>query len=294
MDLITLGESFEDLVLGGLERVPGEGEELLARSFTRSIGGGAVITAVAAARLGSRVSVVSGLPAGGVALLRSERIAVRDLRRPGEPHATTIGLATARDRTFVTYAGANDELHERLAAAVPRLRARHVHFAFRPRDCRAWAELVARVAQGGATTSWDFGWHEDLARAPGFTRLLGAVDLISVNHQEARLYTGERTDAAAARALARVARSVLIKCGARGARLVERARRLDIQIPAPRVRVVDTVGAGDALNGGFLHALLHGASPLACLRAGVTVASRSVTAAGGIAGLPRGLRRRRA
>ena len=61
IDLVTLGEAFEDLVFLGLSRLPSPGQEEKTSRFLRTIGGGAVITAVAAARLGTRCRVVSGI-----------------------------------------------------------------------------------------------------------------------------------------------------------------------------------------------------------------------------------------
>ena len=59
LDLVSVGEAFEDLVFHGLPRLPRPGDELRTRRFTRTMGVGTVITAVAAARLGARVRVVS-------------------------------------------------------------------------------------------------------------------------------------------------------------------------------------------------------------------------------------------
>lgn len=58
-DLVVVGESFEDLVFFGLPRLPRPGEEIKTASFYQTVGGGAVITAVGAARLGLRTSVRS-------------------------------------------------------------------------------------------------------------------------------------------------------------------------------------------------------------------------------------------
>lgn len=279
-----VGESFEDLVFLGLPRLPGPGEEVKTSAFVRTVGGGAAITAVAAARLGARVEVLSGLGVEAVALLGRERVSVRNLRRAGEPHAITAALSTRHDRAFATFNGVNDRLEPRYRRALATLRARHVHFAFAPRDCRGWAAAVERLRRRGVTTSWDIGWNDVIAKDPWLPALFGSVDYLFLNEQEAPLYAGTRSLAPALRHWRRHARTAIVKLGRRGSRWLSSA--LDILEPAPRVRVVDTTGAGDAYNGGFLVALLRGATPRECLRLGNRVGALSTRSAGGINSLP--------
>lgn len=282
-----MGEAFEDLIFHGLRRLPRPGEELRAPQFARTMGGGTLITAVAATRMGARVEVVSALSDEAARRMRAEGVRVRNLGRRGEPHAVSVALSTHGERAFVTFDGVNEQLEARLLAWFARglPRAAHVHVALDPRDMASWANVTERLRARGITTSWDFGWHEDLPDRRGFETLLGALDWVFVNEREARLYTGTTTMARALRRWQTLARRVVVKQGARGAlALVNGAI---VRVPAPRVRVVDTTGAGDAFNGGFLAVLVRGQGVAACLRAGVRMGSLSTRAAGGLDALPR-------
>ncbi len=283
-DLVTLGESFEDLVFLELPRLPGPGEEIKTSRFARSNGGGALHTAVAAARLGSRCRVVSALSEPAVELLARERIGIVNLRRPGEPHAISAALSTRSDRSFVTFNGVNDRLEGRLHAATRAERARHLHFAFFPRDCRRWQRVVEAARKRGASTSWDFGWNEALLRDRGFPALVAALDFVFLNEAEALLYAGQRSLKKAIEHWRDHSRNAVIKLGARGSRWV--SAEIRARAATRKVRVVDTTGAGDAFDGGFLDAWLRGADADACLRSGNRMGTLSTRKPGGIAGLP--------
>jgi ribokinase len=287
VDLLTVGEAFQDLIFVGLPHMPRDGEELRTRQFVSTIGGGAVITATAASRLGLRTALVSALSREASLALRRDKVRVVNVRRRTEAHAVTVSLSTKRDRSFVTFNGVNDHLEARLPAAIARQRARHVHLAFAPRSCARWVRIVEGLRVRGVTTSWDFGWNPPLRAAPGFSALVGASDFIFVNEAEAALYARTR-GAAAISYWRRSARNTVIKLGPRGSRWIAGGpNHIDVAAPAPCVRVVDTTGAGDAFNGGFLFGLLGGRSPRECLRIGNFVGARSTLAAGGVAALPR-------
>jgi sugar/nucleoside kinase (ribokinase family) len=284
-DLVVAGESFEDLVFFRLPRLPKPGEEIKTASFYQTVGGGAIITAVAAARLGLRSSVLSGVSAAGARVLKAEGVGVRNLRRPGEPPALSVALSTKDNRAFVTFNGVNDVLGPRLAAAAPRLAARHVHFAFFPAACRPWIGVVEGLRGRGVTTSWDFGWNERLLRDARFAALLAALDFVFVNEQEAALYARKKSAAAAVPYWRARTRNTVIKLGSRGCRWIAPGR--DLRSPPVRVRPVETTGAGDAFNAGFIYGLLRGLRPAAMLRTANFVGAMSTRAAGGIASLPR-------
>lgn len=280
MKLLCAGEAFEDLVFFALDRLPDLGEEVKTDHFTATIGGGAAITAVHAARLGVKSAVLSALGDAAVARLKRERVSVTNLRKPNEPHAITAALSTDEDRAFVTFNGANAKLEARIATALPHASADHIHLCFYPHDCAQWTRMVTRLRKRGVTTSWDFGWNELLTNDRGLVDLIDALDFVFVNELEARLYTGEQTlDAAIPHWRQRQAITI-IKQGDNGATWIAPDR--DIHFPAPRVKVVDTTGAGDAFNAGFLVAWMRGKAPAQCLAEGNKAGAAATKKAGGL------------
>ena len=286
MKLICAGEAFEDLIFVGLSRLPELGEEVKTDRFTATIGGGAVITAVKAARLGMNTTLISALGDSAVSRLRKERVTITNLRRHGEPHAITAALSTGHDRAFVTYNGVNTKLEGRLAQALNggTLKAeggrRHLHLCFYPHDCARWTRIVERLRRRGITTSWDFGWNEPLSNDRGLIELIDALDFVFVNEHEARLYTREATLEASLRHWRQRKAITIIKIGEEGAVWI--APSQDLHVVAPKVKVVDTTGAGDSFNAGFLVAWMRGKSPARCLEAGNKAGAQSTRKAGGM------------
>ena len=291
MTLLSAGEAFEDLIFVGLDRLPELGEEIKTDRFTATIGGGAVITSVQAARLGMRTQLISALSEAAVTRLEKERVTVTNLRKKNEPHAITAALSTAEDRAFVTYNGVNTKLEARLAKHLASLSRRssqrsserrrtHLHLCFYPHDCRFWATLLSKLRNKGITTSWDFGWNEPLTNDRGLTDLIDSLDFLFVNNREALLYTGTSSLPDAIAEWRKRKAITIIKLGDQGA--VWLAPDRDILVPAPKVKAVDTTGAGDSFNAGFLVAWMNGKKPDQCLAAGNKLGAASTRHAGGI------------
>ncbi|MCA1584191.1 MAG: carbohydrate kinase family protein [Acidobacteria bacterium] len=282
--LLTVGEAFDDLIFVGLARLPAPGEELRTDRFAATFGGGAVITAIGAARLGVSASIASGLSERAHRRLRIERVQVHNLRRAEEPTAVSVALSTSSDRAFVTFEGINAALEPRFARAVAASRASHVHLAFYPRDCDRWARLATRLRRRGVTVSADFGWNDRLAGEPALPRLIDVLDVLLLNELEAPLYARTATFDEALVYWRRRASAVIIKRGA--GETLWLTRQGDVRARPPRARPVDTTGAGDAFNAGFLWAWLRGAPPPVCLAAGNFVGARSTRQPGGLDALP--------
>ena len=138
---------------------------------------------------------------------------------------------------------------------------------------RQLPRALERARKVGATVVAD--WNRPL---PALLDLLPLVDHPVVPVEFAELYSGGDTREALRR-LRRVARGEpVVTLGARGALYFEggRIRRH----PAPRVRVVDSTGAGDAFHGAFAAALSQGADLLAAIERGTRAGARCCEARG--------------
>ena len=122
-------------------------------------------------------------------------------------------------------------------------------------------------------------------------RLLQRVDILTPNESELAALTGlpvktKRDIERAGEALLQTGvGEVLATCGARGVcRLAKREKRW---FPAPKIRAVDTVGAGDCFNGMLAAALSAGLAKEAAIHFAVTAAARSVARPGAQPSFPK-------
>ncbi len=294
LDLITVGEFYNDFIFYRLKRLPRLGEELKTPHFARSPGGGAAITAVAARRLGLRVGMVTVVgDKAELDPLRKEKIDTRHvLTDPQRRTAITVAVSTRRDRYLLTCQGANAEFQD----LIPWERlypyfcsARHVHFAFAPRRLGAIIRLFRRLRAAGVSTSLDVGWNPALAARREFRELVGSTTIFFPNSMEAQALTGKRQPQSALAALAAMTPLPVMKMGARGALAWHRGRA--VRVRSPKKNAVDSTGAGDAFDGGFLYGYLRKRPLEECLRWGNLCGALSATAPGGVAGLILGRKR---
>lgn len=116
-------------------------------------------------------------------------------------------------------------------------------------------------------------------------RLAQAADIVFVGLDEAQaLWGGRLADARDVRALLPEPRILVVKDGATAATAF--CGQTSVVEPAPRVEVVEPVGAGDAFAAGFLAALLRGGSARHCLRSGHLTAAAALTVTGDHGPLP--------
>ena len=283
-DVVVVGSVNADLVVS-VPRLPRAGETVAGGTYARHGGGKGANQAVAAARAGARVAMVGAVGAddlGDEALreLAAEGIDVSAVARL-EDVATGVAaivVDAAGENQIAVASGANARLGgDAVSDALARL------LGSPPGVVLLGNEVPQAAVVAGARAALAAGWQVVLNPAPArplHDTLAGL--LLTPNADEARELAGIDDVEAAARALGA---RILVTLGADGALLLHDG--VAERLPAPRVDVVDTTGAGDAVNGALAAELAAGRSLPDAARFALTAAALSTRAPGARAGMPR-------
>jgi ribokinase len=291
-DVALFGSVFVDHVLTGFLGWPKPGEEVFAEHYHREAGGGCFNTACGLAKLGASTTCFSAVGRTDSQWLlnrvRDFGVCADQVRFSGLPTALTVVMSLADDRSFFTFDGANHELTSWLdSPGLPAelAAAKHVHFAY-PLPPDPGLRIVQALHALGSTVSLDVGWQAGWLKDDKSWSLLPELDWFFPNQDEGALMTGKLNPEEMLRAFAsRGGRGVAVKLGPHGAACLSGARMFH-KPAAIAVKAIDTTGAGDAFNAGFLHAYLSGLAAEVCVERGVICGSLSVRKAGSLDALP--------
>ncbi len=294
LDLLVLGDANPDLVLSGGDVVPAFGQaERLVDEARLTIGGSGAIMACAAARLGLRVAIAGVVGDDLFGSYMLDELTARGVGVEGlvvDPDGSTgltVVLSTEGDRAMLTSSGTIGDLRASLIDLGLLRRARHVHvssYFLQGALAPDLAELFAGVRAAGAKTSLDPNWDPSGQWDSGLGALLPAIDVFFPNESEATLLTHTSDLDAAIAALRSRGPLVAVKVGDRGA--VASGPGEHLRVAAAPVDAVDTTGAGDSFDAGFLAAMLAGEPLERCLALANVCGALSTRAVGGVDAQP--------
>ena len=282
IDLLVLGDCNPDLLLEVCDDAPRFGQhESLIEAGRLEVGGSASIAACAAARLGMSTALVAAVGDDLFGRFMLDALAARGVDAGACPvladadTGITVALVRGGDRAILTAPGAIARLTAAMVPGPLVASARHLHVAsyhlldgLRP----GLPELLRAARAAGATVSVDpqgdvggGGREQLLALAP-------QLDVLFVNEAERR-GLGELATPL-----------VVVKRGAAGA--VALTADGEVSVRAPAVEAVDTTGAGDAFDAGFLAARAAGMELAEALSLACSCGALSTRALGGVAAQP--------
>lgn len=287
-DILIPGNYFCDVIFTDLPRFPSLGSEIYTGGLTVTVGG-VLNTVIALRRLGVDVGWVgySGADMFSQFVLDTaarEGIDTSLIQRLDTPfQRVTVSLSYPEDRAFISYVDPAQNSVQMVFEALDSVDFRHLHFTGFQLDPRT-LELLDIVRGRGVRVTMDCQDRPFTLETPMVREVLGAVDIFMPNAKEAMQLTGHDTVAEAAAVLGTLVPVLVIKDGANGAT----AWTGDQEISSPAIDVVpvDTTGAGDVFNAGFLSGLLEGESLEACLRRGNICGGLSTLGVGGASSAP--------
>lgn len=291
-DVYVCGDVNIDLLLPGVRKIPPYGQECSVEVMATNVGGGAALFALGLGKLGLK-TVFRGMigedcygefirkemEKGNVdtALLHTVK---------GGNTGISLSFTDETDRSFLTYAGANGQL-DFMGLPVKEVRkARHIHVTGYDGKARhkTYVQLLKKLKAEGLTISLDVGWDESGQWYEGIFELLPYIDVLFMNETEAVHYGGAGNPKEAVRRFADHGTLAVCKLGKKGS--CAAFGKKEYEQKGYAVEAVDTTGAGDSFNAGFIYGFLKGDNVSKCLEYGNACGAMSATRLGGNTGFP--------
>ncbi|MDK1491959.1 PfkB family carbohydrate kinase [Sinorhizobium sp. 7-81] len=289
--LAVIGNVNIDLILGPAEPWPKAGTEIIVDHDELRVGGCAGNSALAWDSLGVDYAIAANVGNDQFGTWLKEAFGARSKGWPVEAVGTTLSVGITHpdgERTFFTTRGhlplfSFDEVRTMLDGE--RLRGGYVLLAgsfLTDALTLAYDEFFDWADAHGIAVALDTGWPLDGWTEANKRRTLDWLKRCHCalfNEAETTTLTGETDPGEAARHLKErmpAEAIVVVKRGPYGALALDETGA-QFSVPAPRVDVVDTIGAGDVFNAGFLAALAADLPLEECLLVGVTIASEAIS-----------------
>ena len=287
-DITIAGEINLDLILYGLPDQMPVDRELLASKFSLTLGSSSAILAHNLGALGVQVGFATKVGADPLGKIALDLVSGANVKlscpepAPDDQTGVTVLLHHGKTRHILTYMGVMSEMNGNDLDIQFLASSRHFHISslFLQKAMQPYLPSLCReLKQRGLTLSLDTNDDPDDRWDEPLGELLSLVDILLPNEDEAMRMTRTSSVDAALELLARQVPVVAVKCGSRGS--IVQAGDKRYVAPPLQVDPVDTIGAGDSFNAGFLKAYLQSMPLDQCAAAGNAAAALSTLRSGG-------------
>lgn len=293
MEVIGFGALNLDRIIHA-DDIPKPGEEIFLKSMNSFPGGSAANTIAGLAKLQVSTGFVGkvGDDAEGTELLESLMYLGVDTKNikvtSGKSGTSIIMVNRSGERSILLDPGVNDIIETRDIAIDYFHGAKIFHMSsFVCKDSQksldTQKKLVKEIKAMGLKVSFDPG-HLYAKKGSEIEELIRNTNIFFINEEEMRILTGMNYMEGAKSILAKGVDIVAVKLGSRGCFVTNGA--MEFHVPAFGSNVIDTTGAGDAFNAGFLYGILNKKTLEECSRYGNAIASLCIQKSGARDGLP--------
>lgn len=288
-DVLVVGELNVDVILNQISRYPEVGKEVLASQMNLTLGSSSAIFASNLSTLGTSVAFAGKLGHDNfgdhiIASLKSRGVDTQHIIRSVKTSTgATIVLNFGEDRAMVTYQGAMKYLTVADVSDDAIRSAKHLHLSsifLQNGLTQDLAQLFKKAKSFGLTTSIDPQWDPAEKWDINLESLLPHVDIFMPNIKELCALTRCADLQSGIDAIKPYAKIVVVKNGSEGAYLWN-GKNLLHQAPFLNQEVVDSIGAGDSFDSGFVHKYLQQKSLRECLEFGALTGAINTTRPGG-------------
>ncbi len=292
-DVFIYGDVNIDIVIPGVEKFPEPGQEDITDTMDTFVGGGAALFTLGVGKLGLKAVFQGsvGKDCYGKFIMEEFQknnvdqslLSISDKNKTG----ISLSFTNEKDRSFLTYRGTNAEINISEIDLTKVKQARHIHITgYEGRaNHREYIKLLTEVKKlEDVTVSFDIGWDASGEWYKGIYELFPFIDVLFMNETEATHYSRQENVREAIKDFAACTKVAVAKLGRKGSIAFHGGEFF--QAAPYQVKAVDTTGAGDSFNAGFLYGYLKGKSLGECLSIGNACGALSVTACGGNTAFP--------
>lgn len=285
-NVFVVGDLNVDVLLY-MDGLPRRGEEMHANRINFSLGGNSANFAFALGKLGMKPKFYSAIGNDFsrdllIKVLTDAGVDTRLKEFSGHNGYTIAMVEKGGERSFISNKGAclnltAKDLDPVLEAVKPGDIVYSGGLFHLPELAKGFPSFLNKARKKGATTMLDLTF-DSMGCSDCFPKLSKYLDMVFLNETEAKRFGKGSLDKSLGVLKRMGITDIIVKMGSKGS--LFHARDFTMKQPASKVKAVDTTGAGDIFNAGFVYGFMSGLNPDQCLKLGNWVAGYKVAKSG--------------